>query len=133
MKLLLIVKVEIISQSTRSRSHGVIVVEINLLILDTAPEAFNEDIVKIAASAVPTDGNIRRFESIGKGIRSELTALVIIEYQRFGLAKGTSGYHFHTLSSCFALYFYMSIPIYTHSSITPTASAGQMAPAVLPT
>ena len=89
MKPVLIVKVEIISQSTRSRSHRIIVVEINLLILDTAPKPFNEDIVKIAASAVPTDGNISGFESIGKGIRSELTALVIIEYQRSRLAKST--------------------------------------------
>ena len=87
MKPVLIVKVEIISQSTTSRSHRIIVVEINLLILDTAPKPFNEDIVKIAASAVPTDGNISRFESINKSISSELTALVIIEYQGFGLAK----------------------------------------------
>ena len=89
MKPVLIVKVEIISQSTKSRSHRIIVVEINLLILDTAPEPFNEYIVKIATSSVPTDSNISGFESIGKGIRSELTALVIVEYQGFGLAKGT--------------------------------------------
>ena len=87
MKSLLIVKVEIVSQSTRSRSNRVIVVEINLLILDTAPQPLNEDVIKIAASAVPTDGNVSRFESIGKGIRSKLTALVIVEYQGFRLTK----------------------------------------------
>lgn len=89
MQPLLIVKVEIISQSTTSSSYRVIVVEINLLILDTAPKPFNEDIVKIATSAVPANSNISRFESISKGLRSELTALVIVEYQGFGLAKGT--------------------------------------------
>ncbi len=47
MKPLLIVKVEIVSQSTPSRGQGVIVVEIDLLILDTAPEPFNEDVVKM--------------------------------------------------------------------------------------
>ena len=70
MKPLLIVKVEIVSQSTPSRGQGVIVVEIDLLILDTAPEPFNEDVVKIAASAVPTDGNLSRLEPISKRIRS---------------------------------------------------------------
>jgi len=55
MQPLLIVKVEIVSQSTLSGSNRVIVVEINLLILDTAPEPFNEDIVKIATSTVPAD------------------------------------------------------------------------------
>ena len=82
MKPLLIVKVEIVSQSTRSRSHGVIVVEINLLILDTAPEPLNEDVVKVAASTIPTDGNLSRVKPIGKRIRSKLSALVVIEYQR---------------------------------------------------
>ena len=82
MKSLLIVKVEIVSQSTTSRGNGVIVVEINLLILDTAPEAFNEDIVKIATSTVPTDGNLSRLKPSGKRIRSKLTALVVVEYQR---------------------------------------------------
>ena len=65
MKPLLIVKVEIISQSTTSSRNRIIVVEINLLILDTAPKPLNEDIVKIAASAVPTDGNISGFEGFG--------------------------------------------------------------------
>ena len=83
MKPLLIIKVEIVSQSTPSRSNGVIVVEIDLLILNilnTAPEPFNEDVVKIAASAVPTDGNVSRLKSSGKRIRSKLTALVVVEY-----------------------------------------------------
>ena len=87
MKSLLIIKVEIVSQSTPSRGNRVIVVEINLLILDTAPQPLNEDVVKIAASAIPTDGNVSRFESMGKCIRSKLTALVIIKYQGFRLAK----------------------------------------------
>ena len=82
MKALLIVKVEIVSQSTTSRGNRVIVIEINLLILDTAPEAFNEDIVKIATSTVPTDGNLSRLKPNGKRIRSKLTALVVVEYQR---------------------------------------------------
>ena len=82
MKSLLIVKVEIISQSTPSRSNRVIVVEITLLILDTAPEAFNEDVVKIAASAVPTDSNISRLKSGGKRISRKLTALVGVDWLR---------------------------------------------------
>ena len=87
MKPLLIVKVEIVSQSMPSRGQGVIVVEIDLLILDTAPESFNEDVVKIAASAVPTDGNVSRLKPISKRIRSKLTTLVGVEYQRSRLAK----------------------------------------------
>ena len=82
MKPLLIVKVEIVSQSTPRRSDRVIVVEINLLILDTAPQPLNEDVVKIAASAIPTDGNVSRLKSSGKGISGKLTALVGVEYQR---------------------------------------------------
>ena len=87
MKPLLIVKVEIVSQSTPSRGNGVIVVEIDLLILDTAPEAFNEDIIKIAASTIPTNSNVSRLKPSGKRIRSKLTALVVVEYQRSRLAK----------------------------------------------
>ena len=87
MKPLLIVKVEIVSQSTPSCSNGVIVVEIDLLILDTPPEPLNKDVVKIAASAVPTNGNLSRLKSSGKSIRSKLTALVVVEYQRSRLAK----------------------------------------------
>ena len=68
MKPLLIVKVEIVSQSTPSRGNGVIVVEIDLPILDTAPQPLNEDVIKIAASAVPADGNISRLQPIGEGI-----------------------------------------------------------------
>ena len=82
MKPLLVVKVEIVSQSTRSGGNRVIVVEIDLLILDTAPEAFNEDIIKIAASTIPTNSNVSRLKPIGKRIRSKLTALVVVEYQR---------------------------------------------------
>ena len=82
MKPLLIVKVEIVSQSTKSRGNRVIVVEIDLLILDTAPEAFNEDIVKVAAPAIPTDGNVSRLQPSGKRISRKLTALVGVEYQR---------------------------------------------------
>jgi hypothetical protein len=52
MKSLLIIKVEIVSQSTTSCVHRVIVVEIDLLILDTAPEPLNEDVVEYSASAV---------------------------------------------------------------------------------
>ena len=88
MKSLLIVKVEIVSQSTPSGGNRVIVVEIDLLILDSAPEPFNEDVVKIATSAVPTDGNVSRLKSSGKRIRSKLTALVVVEYQGTRLAKG---------------------------------------------
>ena len=56
--------------------------------LNTAPQALNEDVVKIAASAVSTDGNVSRLKPSGKRIRSKLTALVVVEYQRSRLAKG---------------------------------------------
>ena len=82
MKPLLIVKVEIVSQSTPSRDNRIIVVEINLLILDTSPKPLNEDIVKIATSTGPTDRNVSRLKSSGKRISSKLTALVGVEYQR---------------------------------------------------
>ena len=87
MKPVLIVKVEIVSQSTPSRGNRVIIVEIDFLILHTAPEPLNEDVVKIAASAVSTDGNLSRLKPIGKRLRSKLSALVIVEYQRSRLAK----------------------------------------------
>ena len=82
MKPLLIVKVEIVSQPTPSSVQRVIVVEIYLLILNTSPQPLNEDVIQIAASAVPADSNVSRLESIGKGIRSKLTALVVVEYHR---------------------------------------------------
>lgn len=81
MKWLLIVKVEIISQLMPSRGNRVIVVEINLPILDTAPQPLNEDVVKITTFAVPTDGNISCFKSSGKRIKSKSAFIVRIEYE----------------------------------------------------
>ena len=59
MKPLLIIKLEIVVQATPSRVNGVISVKIDILILHGAPETLNEDVIKIATSAVPTDGNVR--------------------------------------------------------------------------
>ena len=56
--------------------HGVILVEIDVLILDAAPEAFAEDVVEGAAAAIHADLNVGCEQAGGEGVGRELCALV---------------------------------------------------------
>ena len=59
--------------------HGVILVEIDVLILDAAPQAFAEYVVEGAASAIHADLDVGCEQAGGEGIGRELCALVGVE------------------------------------------------------
>ena len=53
--------------------------EVDALMFDTAPEAFHEDIVMVAALAVHADPDAMMLENIGEGFTGELDTLIRVE------------------------------------------------------
>ena len=78
MKPLLIIKLEIVVQTTPSRVNRVIRMKIDMFIFHCPPETFNENVIKHSACSSPTDTNVSRFKPSGKGIRRELGTLIAI-------------------------------------------------------
>ena len=56
------------------------------------PKSLNEGVVKVAASAVPTDGNVKGFKATSIRLGSKLTSLVVVEHSlcRFTKRKARS-------------------------------------------
>ena len=75
----MVVEVEIGGQTGLQLTHRVILVEIDVLILDAAPQAFAEDVVEGAASAIHADLDVGSEQAGSEGIGRELCALVGIE------------------------------------------------------
>ena len=69
-----IIEIEVSIQSTPGFCDGAIVVEVHLLVLDTSPEPFDEDIVEHTISPVPANGNLCRLKSFCKRIGGELAS-----------------------------------------------------------
>ena len=74
-----VVEREIVRQMMPSVGYGLIGMQIDMLVLDAAPEALDEDIVKPAALAVHADPDRMVFQYLGKFDAGELTALVGVE------------------------------------------------------
>ena len=71
----MVVEVEIVGQSSMQLAHGVVLVEIDVLTFDDAPQAFAEDVVEGAAAVVYADLNVGGERACGDGIGRELHAL----------------------------------------------------------
>ena len=54
-------------------------IKINLLVLETSPEAFDKDVIDPPAFTIHTDADTVLLEHVGKRLSSELCALVGIE------------------------------------------------------
>lgn len=85
---LVIVEVEVAFQADGQGRHRWVVIEVDVLVFDGAPEPLNEDGVKGAASAVHADLATSRFEAVGEGLGSELVALVGVEDGRRAAQQG---------------------------------------------
>ena len=75
----MVVEVEVCGQPILQLTHCVILVEIDVLVFDAAPQAFAEDVVKGAAAAIHADLNVGCAQSGSEGIGRELCALVGVE------------------------------------------------------
>jgi hypothetical protein len=70
--------------------HVLIGVQVNLLILEAAPQAFDEHVVDPAPFAIHADLDASVFENLGEGLTGELASLVGIE--DFGGAVVVQGF-----------------------------------------
>ena len=82
---LVIVELEVISQTRRQSRHSAIVIEIDMLILDAAPEALNEDVIKGSATTSHAKIDFVGLQFTGKIVGGELHALIGVEDRRLPL------------------------------------------------
>jgi hypothetical protein len=74
-----VVKPEVLPQFADRLRHVAVIMQVDLFILDTAPQAFDKDVVQGAPSAIHTDANAARQKPSGKGRAGELHAPIRIE------------------------------------------------------
>lgn len=71
-----VVEVEVAVQPLPYCRHRLVLVEVEMLVLHRAPQAFNEDVVKDPPASVHTDVHPRRFQYTREAVCRKLTALV---------------------------------------------------------
>ena len=59
--------------------------QIQALVLDTAPQSLDEDVVQSPSPAIHTDANTLDLESAGEGLTGKLTTLIGVENTGFAL------------------------------------------------
>ncbi len=79
---LLVVELEVIRQPDHQLRQVPIAFEIDVLVLDAPPQAFDEDVVQGPTAPVHADGDAVFLQLSREGVRSELAALVAIENLR---------------------------------------------------
>src|SRR5438105_15648364 len=79
MQTILIVELKIRFQPAFCIRDRLIILEIHLLIFDTSPESFHENVVQCSSSAIPTDAHVCGLEPIGKLCTGKLRSLVVVE------------------------------------------------------
>lgn len=84
----MVVKGEVAPQSLLQRATVFVVPEVDVLLLDTAPEPFDEHVVEGPASAIHRDANAGSFHAGGKPTGGELHPLIGIEDLRSAPLQG---------------------------------------------
>src|SRR5881398_2715154 len=79
MQTILIVELKIRVQPAFCIRDRLILLEIHLLILNTSPEPFNENVVQCSSSAIPTDAYVCGLEPVRKFLTGKLRSLVVVE------------------------------------------------------
>src|SRR5437016_2390110 len=82
MQAILIVELKIRFQPAFCIRDRLILFEIHLLVLDTSPEPFHENVVQCSSSAIPTDAHVCSLEPIRKLCTGKLRSLVVVENVR---------------------------------------------------
>jgi len=70
-----VVETEVAGQCGVDFSGRLVGMQIDLLVLDTAPQPLDEHVVDPAPLAVHADGDVVSLEHVGEGLRGELAAL----------------------------------------------------------
>ena len=79
MQPLVVVELEVGGDTLPRLGHVLVGFEVDLLVLETAPEPFDEDVIGKAAAAVHADGNPMGAQHAGEVVVGELAALVGVE------------------------------------------------------
>src|SRR6266536_855077 len=79
MEPLVVVESEVVLEPSSQFWHGSIVLEVNVLVFDRPPEAFDKDVIEGAATAVHADADASGFEAASEFQGGELHALVGVE------------------------------------------------------
>jgi len=74
-----VVKCKVVSQPQCQVSHAAVSLQIDVLMLETAPESLHEDIVQRPASAIDADADAFTLEHIGEDLTGKLHPLVAVE------------------------------------------------------
>ena len=82
---LAVVEHKVVTQTQKQLAHRGIAFEVNVLVLDVAPQPLDKDVVKSAATPVHADGDALALEYASEVRAGELRALVTVKY--VGLAE----------------------------------------------
>ena len=93
MRPLNIVEAEVVVQPTVKSEPVGVVHQIDVLILDAAPQTLNKDVVQRTASAVHADLNTSCQHGVSEGVGCELSALIGVEDVRCALLEGLAQSH----------------------------------------
>ncbi len=99
---LVVIERKVLGQPEGEFCHVAITLEVQVFILEAAPEALNKGVVKGPPSTVQADGHTFSLEHIGEGRTRELRALVAIKDLRFAMppvARPLGNQH-RTLGPC---------------------------------
>ena len=75
-----VVKLEVFRQALCQLEHAAIAFQVDVLVLETAPKPFDEDIVEAAPAPVHADRDALRFQHAGEGVAGVLATLIGVEY-----------------------------------------------------
>ena len=78
-----VVEVKVTLQPDGQDRHGGILFQVDILVLDCAPETLHEDIVHHLAATIHANANISLLQAGGEGVGCELRALVGVEDLQF--------------------------------------------------
>jgi len=84
----MIVEGEVVVQPCFQGWYGGVLFQVDVLVFDRAPQAFDKDVVQRTPPAVHAYSHAGCFQARGKGMSGELCALVGVEYLRLSLAQG---------------------------------------------
>ncbi len=87
MRPFVVVEAEVAVETAQRVSDRLVVVEINLLPFDRAPEAFDEDVVQRPPAPIPTDLDACLLQPSGVGGAGKLDTLIGVEDARLTIAQ----------------------------------------------
>jgi hypothetical protein len=79
---LLVIKLEIVRQSRQQFGQARIIPQIQVLVLDTPPQAFDEEVAQGPPVPIHANGDTVSLQLSREPVRGELVALVAVEHPR---------------------------------------------------